>query len=144
MKILFICTGNTCRSPMAEGLLKDLSNKKNLGLQIKSAGVFAMDKDSAANNAVEALNKINIDISDHKSQSVSKELVDEADLILTMSRSHRETLLLNFPDVKDKVYLLNQYALKEDRDIQDPFGRDLYNYELTRDEILKALNNIKW
>ncbi|NLY45619.1 MAG: low molecular weight protein arginine phosphatase [Tissierella sp.] len=144
MKVLFICTGNTCRSPMAEGLLKDLSKKKGLGLEVQSAGVFAMDGDAAAINAVQALNRVNIDISDHKSQSVSKGLVDGADLILTMSKSHKQTLLLNHPHVKDKVFLLNEYALKENKDIQDPFGRDLCNYERTRDEILKALNNIKW
>lgn len=144
MKILFVCTGNTCRSPMAEGLLKDLSKKKGLGLEVKSAGVYAMDGGRVADNAVNALNKLGIDISSHKSQSVSKDLVDKADLILTMSKSHRETLILNFPHVREKVFLLNEYALKENRDIQDPFGRDLYNYEIARDDILKALNNINW
>lgn len=144
MRVLFVCTGNTCRSPMAEGLLKDIAKKNKLDIEVASAGVFAMDGDKAANNAVEALRKIDIDISKHKSQNVTRELVDQADLILTMSLSHKKTLLLNFPDLKGRVYLLNEYALNEKRDIQDPFGRDLYNYEITRDEILRALNSIKW
>lgn len=144
MKVLFICTGNTCRSPMAEGILKSIAKEKNLNIEVKSAGVFAMDGENAAKNAIAALNKHKIDISNHKSQSVTRELVDEADLILTMSRSHRDTLLLNYPYIEDKVFLLNEYALKKDKDIIDPFGRDLHNYEVTRDEIIKALNKIKW
>lgn len=144
MNVLFICTGNTCRSPMAEGILKSLAEKNNLNLEIKSAGVYAYDGESASKNAVSALKGLSIDISNHKSQNISKELVEEADLILTMSKSHRETLLLSYPLVKEKVFLLNEYASKEDKDIVDPFGKDLYHYELTRDEILKALNNIKW
>lgn len=144
MRVLFVCTGNTCRSPMAEGLLKDIAKKNKLDIEVASAGVFAMDGDKAANNAVEALRKIDIDISKHRSQNVTRELVDQADLILTMSLSHKETLLLNYPDLKGRIYLLNEYALNENRDIQDPFGRDLYNYEMTRNEILKALISIKW
>ncbi len=144
MKVLFICTGNTCRSPMAEGLLKDISKKNKLNLEVESAGVFAMDEDNISKNAASALKKLNIDISNHKSQNVSQELVDSSDLILTMSKSHKETLLLNYPHIGNKVFLLNEYAFNIDKDIKDPFGRDLYTYELTRDEILKALINIKW
>lgn len=129
---------------MAEGILKDIVRKNNLDIEVKSAGVFAMDKDKVSQKAVEALKKLDMDISHHKAQNVTKKLVDEADLILTMSTSHKKTLLLNYPDIKGKVFLLNKYALKEDRDIQDPFGRDLYNYEIARDEILKALISIKW
>ena len=129
---------------MAEGLLRDMANKKGLSLEVKSAGTFAMDGVGAAENAILALKELDINISDHKAQSLSRGLVEEADLILTMSRSHKESLLLKYPDIKDKVYLLNEYAFGKVRDIQDPFGRDEYNYKLVRDEILKALENIKW
>ena len=129
---------------MAEGLLNSIAKKNNLDIEAKSAGVYAFDGDVANKNAVSVLEALGIDISDHKSQHVSKELVDEVDLILTMSRSHKETLILNYPSAKDKVFLLNEYAFDDDRDIADPFGRDLHNYQITRDEILKALNHIKW
>ena len=129
---------------MAEGLLKDLAEKNNLDLEVKSAGVFAMDGDNVSENARKALASLDIDISNHKSQNVGKDLVDEADLILTMSKSHKETLILNYPHISKKVFLLNDYAFNNDRDIQDPFGRDAYNYEIARDEILKALVSIKW
>lgn len=129
---------------MAEGLLKDLAEKNSFHIEVKSAGVFAFDGDEASENAVIALGEMDIDIKGHRSQSVSKELVEEADLILTMSKSHKENLIINYPQIRDKIFLLNEYAFNEDKDIGDPFGRDLGNYEVTRDEILKALKNIKW
>lgn len=144
MRVLFVCTGNTCRSPMAEGILKDIAREKNLNIEVESAGIFAMDGDTAAENAISALRQYLIDISDHKSQRISRDLVDDADLILVMSKSHRDSLVMNFPHIEDKVFLLNKYAFNEDRDIIDPYGGDLAIYEKTRDEILKALRQIKW
>ncbi|HZK00083.1 MAG TPA: low molecular weight protein arginine phosphatase [Tissierellaceae bacterium] len=144
MKVLFVCTGNTCRSAMAEGLLKDLAEKNYFQIEVKSAGVFAFDGDEASKNAVLALKDMDIDIENHRSQSISKELVEDADLILTMSKSHRESLIMNYPQMADKIFLLNKYAFDEDKDIVDPFGRDIHNYEITRDQILKALKNINW
>ncbi len=129
---------------MAEGLLNSIAKKNNLDIEAKSAGVYAFDGDVANKNAVSALEALGIDISGHKSQHVSKELVDEVDLILTMSRSHKKTLIMNYPNAEDKIFLLNEYAFDDERDIADPFGRDLHNYQITRDEILKALKSIKW
>ncbi len=129
---------------MAEGLLKDMAEKNNLEIEVKSAGIFAYDGDLASENALLALEEMGIDISNHRSQSVTKGLVDQADLILTMSKSHKENLILNYPHIKEKVFLLNEYAFDEDRDIADPFGKRLNDYKIARDEILKALNNIKW
>lgn len=142
MKVLIVCTGNTCRSPMAEGILKSLAKKNNLEIQVKSAGISAFDGDRVANNAIKALEKIGIDISDYKSTLVHQELLDEADLILTMGKNHKEVLISRFPEFKEKIFLLNEYSFGMDKEIQDPFGGSLKTYEKARDEIYRALEEI--
>lgn len=142
MKVLIVCTGNTCRSPMAEGILRDLALKNDMDLEVKSAGTYAYDGDSASDNAITAMRDINIDISNHKSRLIHKELIDEADLILTMSSSHKKAIVSKFPEARDKTYLLNDYAFGEIKDIEDPFGGSLSYYEKARDEIYRALEKI--
>lgn len=142
MKILIVCTGNTCRSPMAEGIFKSLAKEKNLDIQVESAGTFAFDGDKASPNAVKALKSINIDISNHKSSLIHNNLIEEVDLILTMASSHKELIARKFPQSIGKVFLLNEYAFNELKDIMDPYGGDLKGYELVRDEIYKAVEEI--
>lgn len=142
MKILIVCTGNTCRSPMAEGIFKDLADKNNLEIKVSSAGTQAFDGDNASDNAIIALKKINIDISKHKSKLIHKGLLDEADLILTMSSSHKKAIINKFPEAREKTYLLNEYAFGRVKDIEDPFGGSLQYYEKARDEIYKAIEKI--
>lgn len=142
MRIIFVCTGNTCRSPMAEGILKDLAMKNNLDINIKSVGTYAADNTNAAKFAIQAMKDIDIDISNHKSGQVNSELLDETDLVLTMSNSHKESILSQYPLIKDKVFLLNEYAFGISKDIEDPFGGPLMYYEKARDEIYKAVIRI--
>lgn len=142
MKIIFICTGNTCRSPMAEGILRDLAEKNNLHIQVQSAGTHAAINAPAATFAIEAMKDIGIDISSHKSNQVNSELLEKADLVLTMSKSHKKQILHQYPSIKDKVFLLNEYAFTTSRDIEDPFGAPLRYYEKARDEISEAIIRI--
>lgn len=142
MNILIICTGNTCRSPMAEGIFKAFIKDNHLNIQTSSAGTFAFDGDKVSDHSVTALKKKGMDISNHKSTLVHEDLVIKADIILTMANSHKQNLIKKFPGIKNKVFLLNEYAFGEIKDIIDPFGGGLRDYERARDEIYLAVEEI--
>ncbi|MEG6617451.1 low molecular weight protein arginine phosphatase [Peptococcaceae bacterium 1198_IL3148] len=147
MKILFVCTGNTCRSSMAAGLAKDIVKKRNLEqtIEIISAGTMAWPGSPATAQAVQALAEKNIDINDHQASMLTDELITTADLILTMTAGHRQQVLQKAPETEKKVYTLCQYA-EEEGDIPDPYGQPLPVYQACAARleqlITKALDKI--
>ncbi|MGI6096727.1 MAG: low molecular weight protein arginine phosphatase [Dethiobacteria bacterium] len=122
-RILFVCTGNTCRSALAHGLLQQKA-RDNAGpqIEVKSAGLAALEGLPAADFALEVLQEKGIDFFTHRSRLLTSELVEEADLILVMTRAHKEELLKRFPEARQKTHLLSTYAAGEEDEIPDPIG----------------------
>lgn len=141
-KILFVCTGNTCRSAIAEGLMKRiLSQKEIIGLQVLSAGTSASFGKEADSLAVLALKEEEVDLSSHRSQPLAADLMHKADLILTMTEKHRNEILSWFPEIRSKVFLLKQFAGIDDDNpnIYDPCTGTLGDYLSCVGEIKQAL-----
>lgn len=137
-KILFVCTGNTCRSAMAAAMMNDIAVKKNLNVLIDSAGVFAEPGDRASEEAVHAMAVRGIDLTEHRAKPLTQEIIDMADVVLTMTEAHKMILA---QACGDKVYTLLEYAGGKG-DIADPFGGDFEEYNAAADEIYSALVNI--
>ncbi len=135
MNILFVCTGNTCRSAMAAALFNKIAIEKNLDVRIESAGLFANDGQPASNEAIIVMKKYDIDLLGHHSQSINTELIEKSDLILTMTAAHKMVLE---PSKQGKTFTLCEYA-GIDKDIDDPYGGDVSEYEECAKELYDAL-----
>lgn len=138
MNILFVCTGNTCRSPMAAGLMNKIAIEEDLDVRIESAGLFAAEGSPASDEAIEAMKKYDVDLSDHRAKQITPELIEKSDVILTMTTAQK---MLLSEVAGDKTYTLCEYAGTEG-DIADPFGGDLEEYEEVAQMIYFALQSI--
>ena len=144
--ILTICTGNICRSPMAEKLLQHALAGQGTPLnqiEIVSAGVAAGYGEPASVNSVTALKKVKIDLDGHKSQPVTQDLIDRAFLILGMTQSHIDILNHYHTGLPKRVHLFREFMGKDDPpEIPDPYGQNYTGYAACFDSMAEAIPSL--
>lgn len=131
MRIIFVCTGNTCRSPMAAAIMNKIALDNDMELEIRSAGIMAHEGDAISKNAVLAMQEKGIDVSSHIAYQLREKDVEEADIILTMTSGQKMMISQLSPD---KIFTLGEFS-GNDADVPDPYGGDLEEYRETADEI---------
>lgn len=152
--ILFVCTGNTCRSSMAAAIAARLGEERGLAVTVTSAGLAAREGDPATPEAIQALAEMGIALQGHRARQVTAALVHDADLVLTMTAAHKRRLRQLYPGAADKIFTLKEYvrgrratpaaagesrgeaaaggaAAAYDDDIPDPIGQPLAVYQAT-------------
>ncbi len=141
--MLLICSGNTCRSPMAEAVAKKLladergigvDDLEAAGVRVISAGAFASSGSPATREAVEAMTRVGLDLSGHRSKALSLELIHEADVIYTMTETHRQAVVEMAPWAEEKTHRLDPQG-----DVDDPIGSDTTAYVRTAEVIRRKL-----
>lgn len=147
--VLFVCTGNSCRSIMAEGLLrKALKEIGREDIEVVSAGISAFNGSSPTEETVTVMRREGVDVSAFKSKSLTDEMIKKADLILTMAAHHMDEVIRRVPAASLKTHLLKQFGIDSDTmtceelDVRDPIGRPIDEYERVLASIKKEIKRI--
>jgi protein arginine phosphatase len=138
INILFVCTGNTCRSPMAEAIL---TNKKLPTVKVRSAGVYATDGQDASGNAKVVLTENQIQ-HQHRSSLLTQQDLEWATYVLPMTSSHKDAILQYFPTAEGKVFTIKEFVGEGEQDIIDPFGGNVEIYRKTFQDLEETVDKL--
>ena len=141
-RLIFVCSGNICRSPMAEGLAKKKLADQGVAVQTLSMGTLGIFGRPASSHAIDVCADIDVDLSQHVSQGLSYGILAQADLVLVMEQAHRDFILSRRPELMN-VRLLSSYDREAvGVDIEDPIGGTREEYEKARDLIARAVERL--
>ncbi len=150
--ILFVCSGNSCRTPMAEGLMKiKIPQEFEDRVEVVSAGTLGINGSPATYFGIQAAGDLGANISEHRSQGISRELLHTADIVFCMADGHQSILASQYPEFNENVFLLRAFDRPSDEqiyeDIEDPIGRGLPEYQecaqLINSELERILPRLK-
>jgi protein-tyrosine phosphatase len=136
-RLLFVCSGNICRSPMAEVLAKAYLARRGREIEVQSAGTLGIEDAPADPSAVAVCGEIGLNLTGHRSQGISKELIDWADYVLVMQFHHAATLRERFPEVGERLLMLG--TLGDTLEIDDPLGGFKFRFRRSRDQIRRCV-----
>lgn len=139
--IIFVCTGNTCRSPMAERICQGLGARKNMDIKINSRGILVFNPEPAHPYANEAVKKYGFNLEGHISRQFEIKDIQDNTIILTMTKRHKEHIINNYPDFKEQVHLISEFAGRTG-DIIDPYGKMQRDYDFCAKQLYEIIENI--
>lgn len=143
--ILVVCTGNVFRSPLAEAYLRRLLIEEGLeNAGVQSAGLYAQNGIKPVNEAINLAKEEGLDISEHRSQALTPELLSKSKIILVMEKFHKNFIENIYPDAVGKIFLLGNFSKsrkKDDIEIMDPYGADLFTCRKVWDQIKEAVRS---
>ena len=146
--VVFICTANVCRSPMAEKLFEEALTKSSSKQKISvfSAGISAMDGDKASDNSIIACDEVGLDLSDHRSAAITRATIENASAIFCMTESHRALLHMYFELPENSpIFLMREFMKDGSKELPDPYGQDIDIYRECRNDMVEALPSlINW
>lgn len=142
-KIMFVCTGNTCRSPMAQAVARDIFKKRNMNIEVESRGIAVYFPAPASEESMAAVKQYGLSLSEHIATGITQQDIDQYDLILTMTSQHKAYVKKISPiNVESKVFTLKEYVKEDSLDITDPYGGSLCVYKSCLEELYIYINRL--
>lgn len=139
-KLLFICSGNICRSPMAEGMARVFADQAGLDVEARSAGTLGIEGQPAHDRIVRACRRVGVELGGHRSQGLSAELIAWADRVLVMELAHAELVRERYPEVDEKMALLGIFGGLHE--IDDPIGGWWFEYSRSVGEVERCVRGL--